>query len=542
MIETNIKNLSIEKIMQEIKKEVKQISQKSNNIPHEELSRAIKDKLPKTKIQTPSKFYNFAKKIANFLQRKGFYSFVQFVKGKLNINKSNYIYTIGDFSKFYDEDFIDNAYKLILDRDADIEGKNYYLNLLRSGKYSKTEIITSLHFSKEGRGQNVIILGAKKRYIISLIYKTPILGYIAKLLLTLFTLPRLLKRINQYENYINTELVKYKTNQFVIDETIKTKLDNDVLIDVQKSIENQINSKADNDVLIDVQKSLENQINSKADKSELNDKVAHKDLELYLQTVSYAKEYMKISQQNMQILIDEAKKRLPKKVLTKKNVIDIVNEEKHKFDTFYVEFEDKFRGTREDIKERVKVYLPYVEKLPFKKEKIKALDVGCGRGEWIELLEEKGYDAKGIDLNRIMVAKSQELRLDVKEYDVIDYLKSLDDNTLSVITGFHIIEHLPFEILMQMYTESYRVLKTGGMVIFETPNPENVFVGTCNFYTDPTHINPIPPETSKFILEQVNFKKVIIERRNTQNIHYDDQNINHLFASSIDYAVIGYKS
>ncbi|WP_274427850.1 class I SAM-dependent methyltransferase [Desulfosarcina sp. BuS5] len=278
---------------------------------------------------------------------------------------------------------------------------------------------------------------------------------------------------------------------------------------------------------------LHSKIASKADKTELK---------LYLQTVSYAKEYMKISQQNMQNLIDEAKKRLPDEIFNEKELLLLTDEEKHKLDPFYVEFEDRFRGTREDIKKRVEVYLPYLEALPFKKEEIRALDLGCGRGEWLELLGEHGYKAQGIDINRIMVAKSKELGLNVQQADVREYLTSLEEESLSVVTGFHIIEHLPFQILMKMYDEVLRVLKPEGMVIFETPNPENVLVGACNFYTDPTHINPIPPKTTEFLLSKIGFNKIKLERVNKpEDTHYEDPNLNHLFASSMDYSVIGYK-
>ena len=293
-------------------------------------------------------------------------------------------------------------------------------------------------------------------------------------------------------------------------------------------------------------------IEAKADKEELGTlradieaKADKESLALYLQTVNYAKEYMKLSQQNMQNLIDEARKRLPEKVLNKKELLTIVDEDKNKFDAFYVEFEDRFRGSREDIKKRVEVYLPYLENLPFKKEEMKIIDVGCGRGEWIELLAENGYDAQGIDLNRIMVAKSQELGLDVMEADVIEHLKSLADKSLHVITGFHIIEHLPFEVLMKMYEESFRVLKPGGMVIFETPNPENILVGACSFYMDPTHINPLVPDSMQFIIKYKGFENIEIKRLHKysdfNNCITDNNFIIKHFCNEMDYALIGFK-
>ncbi|SHO80458.1 hypothetical protein MNB_SV-15-1326 [hydrothermal vent metagenome] len=277
----------------------------------------------------------------------------------------------------------------------------------------------------------------------------------------------------------------------------------------------------------------------------INSKASSKDFELYMKSVGYAKDYMKLSQENIQTLINEVKKRLPpKKLLNKKELISIVEEEKYKFDSFYIEFEDKFRGSREDIKKRVEVYLPYIEKLSTIKDNIEILDVGCGRGEWLELLKENGYNKiKGIDINRIMVSKSQELGLDVKEYDVIEYLKSLESNSLSVITGFHIIEHLPFEILMKMFEESYRVLKKGGLVIFETPNPENLVVGAYTFYTDITHRNPIPFATSEFLIQYSGFTSTEIKRVNYSNIvePLENKHLNHHLRTGEDYSIIGYK-
>lgn len=232
-------------------------------------------------------------------------------------------------------------------------------------------------------------------------------------------------------------------------------------------------------------------------------------------------------------------------MLNQTTLLAITEEEKHKFDALYVEFEDKFRGSRENIKARVEVYLPYINRLPFTKEQIEILDIGCGRAEWLELLSDNGYKAKGIDLNQIMVSISKELNLDVEQADVLQYLKSLKSESLSVITGFHIIEHLPFEVLITLFEESLRVLKKEGMVIFETPNPENILVGARYFYTDPTHINPLVPATMQFLAEYNGFKEVEIKRLRKYSdfnaIDVDSEFIKNNFSNEMDYAVIGYK-
>ena len=501
MIESNIPNLSVEEIMNKIKQEV----EKRKNKNSQTIDNKIIDKSEK--------------RVNNFQINHE-------INDVLNISKNNFmqkeIYEYLDFTKYHDITFITNIYRALLKREPDSQGLRHYLDLLRTGEKSKMEIISMLRYSKEGKKHNVKLLGSFKRYLFTVLSSIPIIGYFSKIFISILRFPKILKRLNAYENYV------YQLNQISLDNDIK--------------LQNSLNNKSN----IKIIKDLSAFVETKADKQDLETKANSKDFELYLQTVSYAKEYMKISQQNMQNLIDEAKKRLPEEVLNQSELSTILDEEKHLFDNFYVEFEDKFRGTREDIKNRVKVYLPYIEQLPFDKKDMNFLDVGCGRGEWLELLNDEGYEnIKGLDLNRVMVAKSQELGLDVVESDVIKYLISLPNESLNVITGFHIIEHLPFEVLMTLFKESYRVLKRGGIVIFETPNSENLLVGAHYFYSDPTHISPLVPFSVQFMMEQNGFINNEIKRLHKYSDYFDvePQNkfISNVLYNEMDFAVIGYK-
>ncbi|RZD17594.1 MAG: class I SAM-dependent methyltransferase [Candidatus Acididesulfobacter diazotrophicus] len=249
-------------------------------------------------------------------------------------------------------------------------------------------------------------------------------------------------------------------------------------------------------------------------------------------------------QRRLMLILEEARKMLPEPFSTQQ-IDNILKEEDHIFDAMYATFEDKFRGTREDIKNRQKVYLPFVQEAYDKTVGASIIDVGCGRGEWLELLKESGFDAKGIELNKIMINICNELNLSVVEADAIDYLRSLPANSLCVVTGFHIIEHLPFKTLITLFDESFRVLKPGGIVIFETPNPENLIVGACTFYTDPSHIKPLVPATMQFIAEERGFSKVEIKRLHKYSDYYnvseENKFINENFYNEMDYAVIGVK-
>ena len=116
-------------------------------------------------------------------------------------------------------------------------------------------------------------------------------------------------------------------------------------------------------------------------------------------------------------------------------------------DDFYRTFEDKHRGSRELIKSRLRVYLPFVEPLKYLDPDARALDLGCGRGEWLELTKELGLNAHGIDLDDGMLLACKELDLSVETSDAITYLEKLADESQTVVSAFHVVEHIAFEQL-----------------------------------------------------------------------------------------------
>ncbi|EJM14026.1 glycosyltransferase [Pseudomonas sp. GM18] len=175
---------------------------------------------------------------------------------------------------------------------------------------------------------------------------------------------------------------------------------------------------------------------------------------------------------------------------------------------FYRAFEDKLRGSRQLVKSRLSVYLPFINLVKDLYPGAQAVDLGCGRGEWLELLGENGIVARGVDLDDEMLQACRDIGLDVATADALSFLKSVPDESLFLVSGFHLVEHIPFEALQDLVIESLRVLKPGGLLILETPNPENLVVGTSNFYLDPTHICPIPPALLSFVPEYYGFGRV----------------------------------
>ena len=213
-------------------------------------------------------------------------------------------------------------------------------------------------------------------------------------------------------------------------------------------------------------------------------------------------------------------------------------------DNFYRAFEDKHRGSRELIKSRLEIYLPFIEKIKEIQPKPKTIDLGCGRGEWLELLSENDCEAQGIDLDEGMLQACTQRGFNVKRQDAIEALRNLDDASISVVSGFHIVEHLPFEVLQTLVQESLRVLKPGGILIMETPNPENIKVATENFYLDPTHIKPIPSALLTFLPEFYGYNRTKVLRLQESKEIEKEVNISLfqiLEGVSQDYAIIAQK-
>ena len=210
-------------------------------------------------------------------------------------------------------------------------------------------------------------------------------------------------------------------------------------------------------------------------------------------------------------------------------------------ESFYRAFEDKYRGSRDLIKSRLRVYLPFVLPLQEIYPDCAAVDIGCGRGEWLEVLSENGFKAKGIDLDDGMLQACRDLGLNVEHADALSFLKNLPDQSQVVVSGFHIAEHLLFDELLQIVLEAKRILSPGGLLILETPNPENLYVGSSLFYLDPTHVNPLPYQLLSFLPEFCGYDRVKVIRMQQDTRIFQDQDfklIDVIKGVSPDYAVI----
>lgn len=169
----------------------------------------------------------------------------------------------------------------------------------------------------------------------------------------------------------------------------------------------------------------------------------------------------------------------------------------------YLELERRYRGTEEEIRERISAYLPWLSKVPGP-----VLDVGCGRGEALALLRDQGIQSRGIDSSARMVALCRERGLEAEEGDAFAALAALPEGSLGGVVSFHVIEHLPAASLDRLVRLAYRALKPGGVLILETPNPLSMLVAARSFWLDPTHVRPVHPESLKLMYELAGFDPV----------------------------------
>ncbi len=168
----------------------------------------------------------------------------------------------------------------------------------------------------------------------------------------------------------------------------------------------------------------------------------------------------------------------------------------------YFELERRFRGTEDEIADRLRPYLPYLE------GRGEILDLGCGRGEALSVLAARGLPARGVDSSASMVEESRRKGLRAEAQDLFAALAAVEESSLGAVVSFHVIEHLEPRDVERLVRLAWRALRPGGVLVLETPNPLSVVVAARNFWIDPTHRRPVHPETLRFLFESAGFDPV----------------------------------
>jgi O-antigen chain-terminating methyltransferase len=206
----------------------------------------------------------------------------------------------------------------------------------------------------------------------------------------------------------------------------------------------------------------------------------------------------------------------------------------------YGRFAERFRGTEEYVKAGQSMYLPHFSGLQ------NVLDIGCGRGEFLEMMRDAGVPAKGIDLSQESVAMCRHKGLDAELADLFVYLENLPEASLDGVFCSQVVEHLPPEKLPLMIRLATSRLRRGGSIAIETPNPECLAIFATHFYLDPTHQRPVPHPLLVFYLEEygvgnIEVKKLSPALESMPSLKSLPEDFRDAFFGGLDYTVLGKK-
>jgi O-antigen chain-terminating methyltransferase len=432
-------------------------------------------------------------------------------------------YHVNDLVKFHDHAFVWNAYKVILKREPDEEGLRQFLGNLRSGRSNKIDVLASLRRSPEGETKGVRVDGLRRPALLRRFYRVPVLGYLLELLVAIARLPAQLRNQRSFEGHVSAQhdrlagqLNELSRHSFQFSDSFSREL-------AKTGEEQRRYAGLQHQQIVGLFRE-QRELSARLRKLEAGRNGSSVNAPQTMQAISEASSQEVSSQEASHPKAGDAAGRA--------------------FDELLASFAAEFRGDAGKIKEGLRFYLPYVKADAVEKE---MLDLGCGRGEWLELLREEGIRARGVESNHILAEGARSRGLEVVEQDALRFLREQPTNSFGAITAFHLVEHLPFETLAELLAEIERTLRPGGLVILETPNPKNLVVAACNFYADPTHQKPVFPETLLFLLEQKGFVELKIEYLNpVEESPFDkaeaaSQALDTWFFGPRDFALIGRK-
>lgn len=398
----------------------------------------------------------------------------------------NYAYHVNDLLKYHDRDFVSNAYRAILKREPDEEGFLQNIKLLRTGVFNKIDILASLLYSDEGKAAGVTITGLRLPATIRALERIPVLGYLLQLMIAFVRLPLMIRSERQFQAYVvaqQLEIADYVNDRRHIEEIeLQQRADHANMINQVQALEAAVKENA-MPMVLGVQEKLER---AESLLLHVEDRVS-----TLTQTVSRTRQQVSALASDVR-----AVQRYPAAEPNQ------TTGELREWDNLYAAFEEHFRGSPEDVEQRLRYYLPFLQEL---NADSKILDLGSGRGDWLKLLRKEGFKSVGVEVNKVFADRSVAEGFTVSHSDMMVYLSRQPDDSLDLITAFHLIEHVDAGKLMRLLDEIKRTLKPGGRLFIETPSPENLVVAACNFYADPTHHKPVNPHTLMFILKGKGF-------------------------------------
>jgi 2-polyprenyl-3-methyl-5-hydroxy-6-metoxy-1,4-benzoquinol methylase len=469
-------------------------------------------------------------------------------------------YHVNDLLQFHDRDFVRHAYRAILCREPDEPGFNNHLEQLRGGRLNKIDILAILRFSAEGRKRNVTVDSLKFPALVRKLSRLPVIGYVFELVVGLLRLPISVYHNRQFQSHFIAQQQQVTDHVNRLTRTVRAL---EPFIAEVVSLREQIENNREH--LRNLHQASEAHDRRMSEYDVAFGELSREDALRKAQLAGHETLFEQVQQSQMrhfetlEELRDVVKKQRLELSAQHARLTSALRGSDHamispaagdsmpalerdaSLDSLFVLLEERFRGERNEMKEKFKFYLPYLKRDGITEN---ILDIGCGRGEWLELLKETGLDARGVDSNNLMVAECQAAGIDATHANVFDHFRQVPDHSLNAITAFHIIEHLEFPQLVDFVDQSIRALRPGGLLMLETPNPESVIVATRTFFLDPTHVKPLPAELIRFLLDArglTNIEIVALHPLLEARVAGDTEvaaRVNDLFYGPMDYGII----
>ena len=300
-------------------------------------------------------------------------------------------YHVNDLLQYHDQTFVWNAYRAILKREPDEAGLREFLSGLRAGRLNKLDVLAALRFSVEGRARGARLDGLARRPVLRRLYRAPVVGYALEMLVSIARLPAMIRTRRQFENHAlaQQELIAARVNQLA-----------QISFPVMDSLSRELAAVA------------ESQSESQRRYAELQ----------HQQVVGLFREQRALAERLEKLEAGMEARPNESPASPSGAGREAAAATRARLDELFARFADEFRGPRDGVKEGLKFYLPFLKEAGVRGD---LLDLGCGRGEWLELLKEEGVEARGVETNRALVEELRTRRLKVTEEDALEHLRKV---------------------------------------------------------------------------------------------------------------------
>lgn len=471
-------------------------------------------------------------------------------------------YAVGALTSFDDATFVEVAFRCLLKRPSDPSGYSHYLKRLREGAIDRIDVLAALRSSEEGASRNVVVEGLTPRRFWRRAQRAPVAGPLIAWGHALARLPRLARQHRALEartaawQQHGAELAAQVDARMASIAASLATIDADraefgrVVPELSRALQRLDAESVARAAAVDAVRHQQDwlrgeihrltaEVDLRATSARFNEiaravvenvdeatrlqsRLEAIDASLVDASKSLATDATRASERINRLEVREAE--LSARVAGVSTVLEPIaavhqreqfsGDEASSLEGFYDGLEARFRGGRAEIMSRFTPYLTFIRDAAVATADLPLIDLGCGRGEWLELLKLNHLHAYGVDASQVAVDHCHANGLAAECADVLAYLRATKSNMFGAVSALHVVEHLSFKTLVLLVREIHRVLVPGGLLLFETPNPENLFVAAYAFRMDPTHRVPLPPPMLEYLVESQGFEQPTVLRMN----------------------------